>query len=108
MVCYSTIQTMLKDGERLMEALAQAGYNPTKVTNSDGSLLEIFGVSAGKRMRFYRNSTTEVFSVSGDTQDITTINRRYAEIGVRAWATKNGFQVTEKSGNKITMVNRRG
>lgn len=107
MACYSTIRTKLMDADRIVDALEQAGYKVDRVTNSEGTL-SIHGVgSENRRILFTRSHVAESFAASGDTQDLTSISRRYAEIGVRAWAVRNGFSVTSKNGNKITLQNRR-
>jgi hypothetical protein len=104
MVCYSTIRTLLKDVDRLGEALQQAGFAIEKRSNN----MMIGTTTGGRKILFDRFDEKSAFVVTGDTSELTQINRRYAEIGVRSWARNNGFIVQEKAGNKITLVNRRG
>lgn len=100
MPCYSTIRTKLDNGERLEAALKALGYVVDK--NSHG---DIFAMKDGQRTVFEKGAT---FSVRGWTTGLETISRKYAEIGVREWARKRNFAVTENDGVRIHLVSRRG
>ena len=100
MPCYSTIKTKLDNGERLKAALHDLGY--TVDENEDG---DIFAMREGMRTVFEKGAT---YSVRGYTTGLQEISRKYAEVGVREWAKRRGFSVTENDGTRMTLVNRRG
>jgi hypothetical protein len=104
MPCYSTIKTKLSDGARIMKALEILGFD-LEVPDPEG-----MGIIVGKKNmnRITFSKSGKVYSVSGDAEELVSISRKYAEIGVRDWARRAGYSVTENDGQKMTLVNRRG
>ena len=100
MPCFSSIATKLKNGEHIATALRNLGYT---VEMRNGI---IFGEKGNSSISF--TQTGEFYMATGDTRDLRSISRQYAEVGVRAFARRAGYTVQEKEGNKITLVNRRG
>ena len=100
MPCFSTIRTKMTDGSRISKALSALGY---KVNHESDTSVE--GNKNGRRIMFSKNGPT--FSVSGDTGDLAGISKQYAEIGVRDWAKRRGYSITETDGTKMTLINRR-
>ena len=101
MPCYSTIQkTKLSDGVKLADALREIGY--TVVVRGD----VISGTNGRKQIVFQKSGN--VYAVSGDTQDLISIQRKYAEIGIRQWSRQRGYGIQSNNGKKIVLVNRRG
>jgi len=101
MPCYSMITTKLTDGVRIANALYALGY---QVQTGIGETT-IRGTKRGEEIVFTKGAT---YSVSGSTENLAAISRKYAEIGVRQFAQRRGFSVTENDGIKMTLVNRRG
>lgn len=104
MPCYSTIRgTKLRDADKLTEALKALGF---EVRSDDVN--SIRGLHAdGTRIAFSRYSRGDTFNVDGDTDHLVAISRKYAEVGVRAWAKRSGYSIVENDGQKIRLVNRR-
>ena len=101
MPCFSSIKTRIKNAGYLGEALRRFGYAVTP----NGEFVR--GEQNGRRIMFQRGPDG-YYSASGDTSDLTTISKAYAEIGVRDWAKRRGMVVEKTSGNRITFINRRG
>lgn len=102
MPCFSNIKTKLTDGNRIAEALKGLGF----AVDRDGTSKVISGDKDGRRITFIKAGAA--YYASGDTSELVGVSRAYAEIGVRAWAKARGYAVTEKAGQRITLVNRRG
>lgn len=100
MPCYSRIQTKMNIAENLGAALAALGWK-ANVTNHT-----ITADKDGRTIEFTRYDKSDAFSVRGDTSSLAAISRKYAEVGVRAWATKNRFNVAETDGVEMTLVRR--
>lgn len=100
MPCDSTIKTKLTDRNRIAEALKGIGYT---VEDTDDNM--VVGEMGSRRIRF--SSGRDGFYASGDTRDLGKISKKYAEIGVRAWAKRAGYSITENDGTNVTLVNRR-
>jgi hypothetical protein len=105
MPCDSRItQTKMKDALRLADALKDQGFNviglpDTVIAEKDGREV----------MRFTRYRQADAFqTTSTDVAKLKAVQVKYAEIGVRAWAKRKGFGVTQFDGKKMTLVNRRG
>ena len=101
MPCFSSIKTKLTDRARLIDALKGSGY--TLLSSADDSL--VVAEMGSRRIRF--NEGTDGFYASGDTRDLGAISKKYAEIGVRNWARRNGYSVTDNDGTNMVLVNRR-
>lgn len=99
MPCYSTIKTKLTDGGTISAALAMLGYK----VELDGT--DVIGAKGENRILFRR--TDGSFAALGYTDELGVISKKYAEIGLRTWAKKRGYAVTENDGTRITLVNRR-
>lgn len=102
MPCDSRITTKLKNVEHVVEAARQLGLN---VTQYDSALeIQVGG------LRLNRWRVEDAFSASGDTSQLLTLSKKYAEVGVRAYAKKRGFAVTnftEQDGQvQLTLVKR--
>lgn len=100
MACFSRIATKITDGARLSDSLKRHGY---EVTERGGVLV---GTKRGSRIVFERVGSA--YMASGDTGELSSIARGYAEIGVRDFAKRRGFAVVESDGRAMTLVNRRG
>lgn len=106
MPCDSTVtKTKLVDGERLGEAMEGAGYTDVLV-----GVNAVTGRKDGTMLSYFRDRAGQPFSTyATGAKELVAINRRYAELGVRAWAKRAGYAVTANDGNgKITLTNRRG
>ena len=101
MPCYSRIKTQLTDPARIMDALKAVGYEAEQADNGT-----ITGVKDGSRIVFGKGAGG--YLAIGDTANLVGISRKYAEIGVRAFARKNGYAIAEATGQKMVLVNRRG
>ncbi len=102
MPCYSTIRTKMNNADNLGAALAALGY-----TIAHKGDLAVIAEKGGDRIEFSRYGKTGAFSVRRGVSDLPAIGRKYAEVGVRAWASRNRFTVTENDGVNMTLVNRR-
>ena len=107
MACYSRITaTKMTDSVRLGEALSSLGYDPIPGVNV------VTAMKDGREvLRYFRNNQGEGFSTyATDRDQLNGIQRRYSELGVRAWAKRSGFNVAlaENDGRKLTLINRRG
>lgn len=105
MPCDSRItRTKLTDADRLMKALDATGHKATM----DARKLSIstdFG-------SFTRSRADGAFDFApnygAERNPPGAVMRKYAEIGVRAWAERSGFSITENDGRRMQLVNRRG
>jgi hypothetical protein len=100
MPCYSTIRTKMNNADNLGAALAALGYTVEK---------EGFSLRATKGtdvINFRRYAKTDTFNASGDTDYLSAIGRKYAEVGVRAWASRSKFSILDNDGVNMTLVNR--
>ena len=100
MPCFSTIRTKLTDGTRLDEALRNLGY-----TTEVGSGFIVAYRGEARSLVFTSEGGT--FNARGDTSNLATISRLYAEYGVRDWAKRRGYSVQEADSRSMTIVNRR-
>lgn len=98
MPCYSTIQTKMNNAEHLGAALAALGYRVEK------SGTTIYGVKDNESIVFTKSG--DAYAASGTTRNLSTIGRKYAEIGVRNWAKSKGYTIAQNDGVKMTL-NRR-
>jgi len=92
----------MNGAEHLRAALAALGY----IVSGD-KVNTIIGSKVGEEIQFRRGDTKSAFQVSGDTDNLSAIGRKYAEVGVRAWASKSRFTVLDNDGVNMTLVNRR-
>lgn len=108
MPCYSIIWTIITNGDNLITALKELGYD---VTTGTVQLKDIIGLNGARRINFYKNGSA-AYAVRGDTTDLPIITRKYSEVGVRSWARRRGFSVVDQTENngqvQIRLVNRRG
>ena len=104
MPCDSRIVTKLTDGGKIADALRAVGYDVTHMTEK-----AVAGEKDGRQITFSRRyGTGEAFAASGAMRDLAAISRKYAEIGVKAWASRRGYGITENDGRQMTLINRRG
>lgn len=101
MPCDSSIKTKLQDRARIIEALKGIGY--TLLSSADDSL--IVAEMGSRRIRF--SEGRDGYFASGDTRDLGKVSKKYAEIGVRAWAKRAGYSITENDGTNMVLINRR-
>lgn len=101
MPCYSTIRTKMNNADNLGAALAALGYTVTK----DG--LSLRAEKGQDVINFRRYDKASAFNASGDTDNLSAIGRKYAEVGVRAWAKRSQFNILDNDGVQMTLVNRR-
>lgn len=105
MPCYSRITTKMTDTERLAESLRALGFEVKVAANM------VTGTAAGKSIRYemvggaYSIPRLGSYGVTKD--DMSNVGRKYAELGVRAFARSRGFSVTESTDRSMTLVNRR-
>ena len=102
MPCYSTIRTKMNHADNLGAALAALGYN----TTIHKSGLSIIAEKKDETIAFNRYDKNSAFSASGDTDYLSAIGRKYAEVGVRAWAKRSQFNVLDNDGVQMTLVRR--
>jgi len=100
MPCYSTIRTKLNNADHLGAALAALGWKVTKEN------LNVYAEKGNDVLSFQRYDRQSAFSVSGNTEHLPSIGRKYAEVGVKSWASRNQFAVLENDGVNMTLVNR--
>lgn len=102
MPCYSRIQkTKMTDANRLVEAMRAVGIEPTL---ANGVAVE------SKVITFYRDNAEEgcPFSTGAwNVEKLKEIQRKYAELSLRAWSKRTGYNVTDVDGSTYTLVNRR-
>lgn len=103
MPCDSTITTKLKHAGNLALAMRGLGYGVDVETECDVS-----GTLNGRRVAFSRYDAESAFEVGSITKAVTEISRKYAEIGVRAWAKRRSMAVVENTGSRMKLINRRG
>ena len=101
MPCYSRIYTKMNNGETLGAALAALGWTITK------NGFNVYAEKGDEAISFSRYDAMSPFTASGDTFRLAEIGRKYAEVGVRRWASQKGFGITENDGVNMTIVNRR-
>jgi len=101
MPCYSRIvSTKMTDKNRIIDAMKAHGI----IAKANGDF--IYGTSpTGNSMSFRRAGTA--YSFDGDSSVLSRIAKKYAEIGVREFAKRRGFGITESDGTTMTIVNRR-
>jgi hypothetical protein len=88
--------------DNLVAALKALGYAVTLKGSND-----ISAETDSAQLRFTRYAKDEAFKVSGDTDYLSAIGRKYAEVGVRNWAKRSQFNVLDNDGVQMTLVNRR-
>jgi len=101
MPCYSTIRTKMNNAENLGAALAALGY----VVSGD-KMHTIIGSKDREEIRFRRGDRQSAFQVTGDSNNLAAIGRKYAEVGVRAWTKRSQFSVLDNDGVEMTLVRR--
>jgi hypothetical protein len=103
MPCDSRVtSTTMTNSNRITEALVALGW-----TVSRTDLLSVHAAMKGRRLSFSRRREGDAFTTT-DNIDVNAIQRKYSEIGVRAWAKTRGFSVVENDGKTMKLVNRRG
>jgi hypothetical protein len=111
MPCYSTVtKTTMTELERLEEALRSLKYTLTQGLNTRGEVTSVFAFRDGLQTEFFRRYKADGFSTeSGDLEAIKAVQRKYTELGVRAFAKKRGFTVSVDGLNKgkLILTNRR-
>jgi len=67
----------------------------------------VFGEKDGRKIIFEktRGGAYEAF---GSMRELASICRKYAEIGVLAFAKRKGYGVVDNDGTNMVLVNRRG
>lgn len=103
MPCYSRILTKMNNADNLEAALKALGYTVNR-NKTDYFMSAHNGTSA---IEFTRSDLSAAFAARGDTAGLSAIGKKYAEVGVRNWASKRGFNITENDGTQMTLVNRR-
>jgi hypothetical protein len=103
MPCDSRIVTKLTDGARLVDALREHGYK-AEMGRESGNII---GEKDGRRIAFEK-TRGGAYDVAGYMRDFASVARKYAEIGVAAFARRRGYGVTENDGTQMTLINRRG
>jgi hypothetical protein len=99
MPCFSIVtRTAMTNAERLAEAMRAAGHNRVSIER-DGLVV------VSDRAYFTRRTHAEGFSTRNTLGDI---GKRYAELGVREWARRAGYNVLSLEDDRMTLVNRRG
>lgn len=102
MPCFSVVKnTVMDKPERIEEALRQLGHEvrestPLRIVGSNGLV-------------FTRQKVGEAFSVRDPMGlELEQVGKKYAELGVRAWAQRNGMRVTQadEQGAKLVSVRR--
>lgn len=102
MPCYSTVQkTSMLLHDRLVQAMELLGW---KITEQNE--LRVSGQMNGEYVTFSRNKVGVPFSTR-DSIEINPLQKKYSELGVRAWARAKGFAIVRNDGTRIEMVNRR-
>jgi len=103
MPCYSTIRTKMNIEVNLVAALKALGY---AVTIHEGGNKIAASHANGDALIFNRYQKTAAFNVNGDTDNLSAIGRKYAEVGVRTWAKRGNFNVLDNDGVEMTLVRR--
>ena len=98
MPCYSTIRTKMNNADNLGAALAALGC----IVYKEGVCLR--ATKGTDTIIFRRYDKQSAFNVSGDTDYLSAIGRKYAEVGVRAWAKRSQFNVLDNDGVQMTLV----
>jgi hypothetical protein len=91
----------MNNAATLGAALAALGY-----TVLGDKTHTIIGSKQGEEIRFRRGDSSSAFQVTGDTDHLAAIGRKYGEVGVRAWARVNKFSVLDNEGDEMTIVRR--
>jgi len=98
--CFSKIRTKMNNSETLGAALAALGWT---VTKDD---FNVYAEKGNDTISFVRYDRQSAFTVSGDTGHLAAIGRKYAEQGVRSWASRNKFSVLDSTEDEMTIVRR--
>jgi hypothetical protein len=99
MPCFSIVtRTAMTNAERLAEAMRASGHNRVEIQRGGLSVVS-------DRASFVRSSASEGFVTRAP---LGTIGKRYAELGVREWARRAGYNVLSLEDDQMTLVNRRG
>lgn len=101
MPCYSRVEVKVTDSARLVDALRALGW--TIETNDANGIYATGGADGFRAIRFRLESGTA--TATGNTEHLPAIMRQYAEIGVRQFAIRKGYQVT-KTGARLTLTGR--
>jgi len=100
MPCDSRIFTKMTEGGRIADALRRLGYEVDEADN------HISGRQDRRVIEFSKRGDT--WTAQGALSGLSAIARKYAEIGVRSWAQRRGYSVTESDGRQMALINRRG
>lgn len=103
MPCYSTIRTKMNNVDNLVAALVALGYIVDKTPNGLG----VVASQTDSYVSFTRSRTLDSFSATRGSGNLAAIGRKYAEVGVRNWAKRTGYNIVENDGVQIRLVNRR-
>lgn len=99
MPCYSSIQTKLTNGQRILDAMKALGLQKISASQ-DLRRVDADGIS------FAKNG--ETYSATDNAGRLNDIRRKYAELGAREMLKRRGYTVQSFDGRKITAVQRRG
>jgi hypothetical protein len=107
MPCYSRIETKITNAERLAAALRELGYADVAVQQGGNCVL------SGSTPLFERARASDSFSSTQyrsnlGAGDVAAIGKRYAALGVKAFAKSRGFGVVVDEPERIVLKNRRG
>src|SRR3990167_4238661 len=89
-----TSVTNMTDAGRLADALADLGWAVTRTEGDQTVLARMDGVT----LTFVRNAEGEPYQTEAPRFTVNTVQRKYTEFGVRAWARKNRFAIIENDG----------
>ena len=100
MPCDSRIsRTQMTDSNRLEEALRAVGLTPVVVPSRT---LDTFTTEEG--LTFSRRQASDPYVASGNISRLSEVGKKYAEIGMRQWARKNGLLVRSVDEKGATLV----
>jgi len=102
MPCYSSItKTKFTNAQRLQEALKATGWMIVAANT-----LEIHAKQPnGASITFIRGTEGQSFNMSsGNAMSLPIIGKKYAELGVKAWAQKSGYFTQKNDGKTIVLV----
>lgn len=102
MPCYSTVQkTTMTNHDRLAKALEALGWTIDYVSE-----VQVRVYKQNTPLVFTRRRAGEAFTTES-SEAINPIQRKYTELGVKAWAKTKGFSVIENDGRRLVLMNRR-
>jgi hypothetical protein len=92
----------MNDIIRIQQALTALGYKVSFGVDNNS----IIGRHLDNgTITFWKNG--DAYSAAGATDFLSPIAKKYAEIGIRNFAKRRGFNITKNDGTKIEMVQRR-